>query len=923
MFNMRLVQSFLSAGCALNLLWYCGTSHAADLTTTTTQGLGQNWGDAIWSTNGTGTSVAPTAGNTYQCVANGTPFGNSLANTRIRNPAVVGVQTFSGDSLTLNTNTEIRMKQPGAILDFPGVGGNPGLILNGGILNVGDTAVFTITGTAQVASQSYLCPGNNGGGGIDVGRAVTLACQLSGSGNLVLFQATTNTAQEISGNSNTFSGQWIVKSGWLLGSGTNSLGTNSITMDPRYVLSLDPSITEVAGPAVLEVGYDINSVGTLTLTNGGAMRLHQNCAFSAVNIEGAMLSRGTHAYSELAASFPNSFEAGGSGAITVQPYVNPPASSRILVATNSLWAMKKGTAEASTPISAWRTLAFDDSSWTLAPAPFYYDTKATPVYSGNTLLSDMANNYLGIFLRRPFVITNAAGIAGLTLNAICDDGYVAWINGTEVARYNMASGSVLFTNHATTNFITVSAYVSLALTNIQSYLMDGTNLLAVQVFNSSKTSSDLLFESELRSIVPDTTPPTLVGFNPAAGILTNLTQITVTFSEPVVGVTMYDLLLNGTPAMGVAGSGAVYTFSFAQSAYGAVQLTWDSQHEITDLASNRFDGTGSQINYTLVDLTPPAVALLNPPAGALVRQLAQVEVRFTEAVGGVEAADLLINGQPAASVTGTASGPYLFQFAPPATGLMHLAWSPGHGIQDLANPPNPFAGGNWDLTLDANAVSADVIINEFLAGAVSTNRLKDEDGEVQGWIELYNQGSRPVSLAGWALTDTAAAPDRWLFPDMMIQPGQYLVVFASGKDRTNLVGNLKLHTNFKLNPSGGYAGLFNAESPRQAVSELRPDYPEQRYDYSYGRDDQGLWRYYAIPTPGARNGNSPIAGMVQPVHFSVNRGLFNAPFRLTLTTTTSNATVRYTTDGSMPSEANSLVYSTSLLIDHTTVFRRS
>ena len=326
---MRLVQFFLSASCALSLFWNCGTGHAADLTTTTSQGSGANWNAAIWKTNGIGTSVAPTGGNTYQCVANGTPFGNNLGNTRIRNPAAAGVQTFPGDSLTLHTNTEIRMKTAGAILNFPGVGGNPGLILNGGILNAGDDTTFQVTGKIDVTTLGILCPGDNGAGPTArPNRAFNLAAQMSGGGTMVLFQAPTNLAQQISGTNNTFAGQWIVKAGWLLGVADKSLGTNSITIDPMYEPPLDPDVlaanTFFQGPAVLELGYDINSAGTLTLINGGTLRLHQNCAFNAVNVEGTMLGRGLHTYSELAASFPNNFEPGGSGTITVQPFGTPP-----------------------------------------------------------------------------------------------------------------------------------------------------------------------------------------------------------------------------------------------------------------------------------------------------------------------------------------------------------------------------------------------------------------------------------------------------------------------------------------------------------------------------------------------------------------------------------------------------------------------
>src|SRR5436309_1862639 len=102
------------------------TGRAANFTTTTSEGAGTDWNANIWSSG-----AAPTAGNTYELISNGTAWGNNTGNTRVRNPTAAGVQTFAGDSLTLNTNTDIRMKGSGAaILNFPGVGGNPGLILN-------------------------------------------------------------------------------------------------------------------------------------------------------------------------------------------------------------------------------------------------------------------------------------------------------------------------------------------------------------------------------------------------------------------------------------------------------------------------------------------------------------------------------------------------------------------------------------------------------------------------------------------------------------------------------------------------------------------------------------------------------------------------------------------------------------------------
>jgi hypothetical protein len=73
------------------------------------------------------------------------------------------------------------------------------------------------------------------------------------------------------------------------------------------------------------------------------MVLHQNCIFSSVIIQDAALSAGTHYYAELAASFPNSFAAGGSGSLTVQPYGAPPAFPPAIITQPSSATMLAGS----------------------------------------------------------------------------------------------------------------------------------------------------------------------------------------------------------------------------------------------------------------------------------------------------------------------------------------------------------------------------------------------------------------------------------------------------------------------------------------------------------------------------------------------------------------------------------------------------
>jgi hypothetical protein len=188
--------------------------------------------------------------------------------------------------------------------------------------------------------------------------------------------------------------------------------------------------------------------------------------------------------------------------------------------------------------------------------------------------------------------------------------------------------------------------------------------------------------------------PTVALQSPLAGAtVNNLAQIIITFNESVVGVNASDLLINGIPANTVSGGPSTYTFSFAQPAYGNVSIGWAAGHGIADLEvpANAFDAAraGNVWGYTLVDQTPPVILSKNPPAGESVTNLTQILVTFSEAVTGLNAADLLINGAPANNISG---GPvtYTFNFAPPNATVVNVTWANGHGIRDLAPAPNLF-----------------------------------------------------------------------------------------------------------------------------------------------------------------------------------------------------------------------------------------
>ncbi len=131
------------------------------------------------------------------------------------------------------------------------------------------------------------------------------------------------------------------------------------------------------------------------------------------------------------------------------------------------------------------------------------------------------------------------------------------------------------------------------------------------------------------------------------------------------------------------------------------------------------------------------------------------------------------------------------------------------------------------MLLDASAV-----ITEFLA--INNDGVVDDDGDYSDWIEIHNPTDATVDLDNWSLTDDQDDLDQWRFPSVSLQPGEYLHLFASGKDRVDPAG--ELHTNFKLDGDGEYLALVRPGGVSIA-SQFAPDGkddPRQFENVSYG-----------------------------------------------------------------------------------------
>ncbi|MBL9138938.1 MAG: chitobiase/beta-hexosaminidase C-terminal domain-containing protein, partial [Verrucomicrobiales bacterium] len=200
---------------------------------------------------------------------------------------------------------------------------------------------------------------------------------------------------------------------------------------------------------------------------------------------------------------------------------------------------------------------------------------------------------------------------------------------------------------------------------------------------------------------------------------------------------------------------------------------------------------------------------------------------------------------------------------------------------------------------------------------------EDEDGDTSDWFELWNPNPYALDLDGLYLSDDPSQLAKWRMPSVRLPAGGFLVVFASGKDRSR--PGSELHTNFRLNANGDWIGLVDRDGRR--ILDQVPDtssgqsrFPIQRSEASYGLGAGQALGFLRPPTPGASNGVA-FAALVETVGFSRHRGYCTTNFDVTLSSATEGAVIRYTLDRSEPTLSRGLTYAGPIPITRTTVLR--
>lgn len=212
------------------------------------------------------------------------------------------------------------------------------------------------------------------------------------------------------------------------------------------------------------------------------------------------------------------------------------------------------------------------------------------------------------------------------------------------------------------------------------------------------------------------------------------------------------------------------------------------------------------------------------------------------------------------------------------------------------------------------AENSNVYISEYMA--LNKSAVIDEDGDFSDWIEITNPTGSTLNLNGYGLSDDNDKPFKWIFPDVSIEPGQYLLIFASGKDRTNADGKF-LHTNFSLSPSDDSLQICSPSGRVLSSIKIIDAGP----DISCGSIKENIHDLFMFknPSPGMPNDVSSAYKLAPEPELSILGGFFDGSFYLSMSSDDSSI-IRYTLDGSEPT-LDSAVYSSPILIEKTTVVR--
>jgi len=238
-------------------------------------------------------------------------------------------------------------------------------------------------------------------------------------------------------------------------------------------------------------------------------------------------------------------EAGNTSASSSALTVTTKPLTQVLIPAGSTW---RYLANGSNQGTAWRAPGFDDSAWPAGAGQLGHGDG-----DEQTVIPTMGVTY---YFRQAFTITSPSQFTALIANLVRDDGAVVYLNGTEVWRSNMPSGTIGHTTLASSSVGGTAESQVFSQTLPTNALVPGTNVIAVELHDTSG-SSDVSFDLALDGALapaPDLVPPTAPTALRTTAVTSTGASLAWNAATDDRGVTGYRLLRDGVVAATVTGT---------------------------------------------------------------------------------------------------------------------------------------------------------------------------------------------------------------------------------------------------------------------------------------------------------------------------------------------------------------------------------
>ncbi|MFK7772241.1 MAG: CotH kinase family protein [Saprospiraceae bacterium] len=206
-----------------------------------------------------------------------------------------------------------------------------------------------------------------------------------------------------------------------------------------------------------------------------------------------------------------------------------------------------------------------------------------------------------------------------------------------------------------------------------------------------------------------------------------------------------------------------------------------------------------------------------------------------------------------------------------------------------------------------------IYINELMS---LNNAVADEFGEMDDWLEIYNDNETGVLLEGIYISDDVTDTTKWQFPDpIFIFPKSFALIWAD--DAPQQGSN---HVPFKLSSNGETVFIAQQQGDELVVLD-EITFGTLSENVSYGRvsDGEDSWVYFGNYTPNNSNNGSELF-LNASVDYSIEGGFYPSGTELSLSTNDPTAEIKYTLDGSLPNQ-DSPIYNNAFTLNSTTLVR--